>query len=234
MNDTHFLLTFKPIIERAKKLGDSHAQDRSTPIPIIAIAGGSGSGKSYFADQLKKILDSLHCRAEVINQNGFSPYNKNAPDALINVDHEQTHQFLSTVVHENSKLDVPFRVRNHFPYSSANPLPHIIEHKTINFGTTDLIIFEGSFALSDKEPYNFFRYCNFGIFIEASLAHMQAWKIEREMSKPEQLQRPKEIFEKKLSKGLQVYQTYILPTKQNASFVVYKEDKDRYTLIEKK
>jgi len=221
-----------PIVERAQNLINSYAQGKLLSKPIIAIAGGSGAGKSYFSEHLQAALQSRGYRVLVINQDGFSPYNEKNPDALINVSAEKVDVFMQAIITGELKIEVPSRIRNEHPYSSTTPSPYTITHQTVNMADVDLIIFEGSLVLSSQAPYNFFHYCNMGIFIAATTQHMCDWKTEREMAKPRELQRPKEIFDEHVQKAIRVYYDYVLPTKRNATFIVYKGNKDQYVVIE--
>jgi len=229
MDDLTLQLT--PIIDKAKLL----IADQSNIRPIIAIAGGPGSGKSHLAKQLQAVLQQNGYIIDVIEQDNFSHHDGIITDTLPHINPhlkwKMVHEVMQQIKAGTSEINMPFRIRNAFPYSAQTPMPYTIEYRIVKFVSTDLIIFDGAHALSDHTVYDFFKYCNFGIFIDASDENMKTWRMEREMAKPIHLQRPEEIFREHLNKGMHIYNAYVLPTKKNASFILYKEGKDRYSFI---
>lgn len=228
MND--LALTLKIIADKAKKC----IQQCPSTIPIIAIAGGPGSGKSYLAKQLHTTLEKDGFKGLIIEQDNFSHHDGDTSANLLHINPhlkwQLIHQVMQDIASGKQKITLPVRIRNHFPYTPQTPLPYTIETKIIDLSNIDFIIFEGAHALSGPETYDFFKYCTFGIFIDVSQENMQTWRMEREMAKPSHLQRPAQIFDLHMNLGMEIYHTYVLPTKENAFFIMYKKDKDEYSL----
>jgi len=217
-----------PIIERAKKLADEHKQNRSNPIPIIAVAGSKGSGKSYCAHHLYQILLDGGCNVFLLKQNGFIPFKEIDSQGLAVEPRMRWHELtdvLKKITAGTHKIDIPFRDKSSRPFT--------IGHETSDFTDIDLVIFDGTFSLTDVTTYNFFSYATFGVFIKTSDENLQTWRWQRHTKKPLQAQKTKEQFDRDWMHDMEIYRKYVLPTEQNATFIISKDAEHRYTLVEK-
>jgi len=217
-----------PIITQALQLARAHANDRSTPMPIIGIAGGPGSGKTYFAHKCKDLLQADGVSVKIIEQDNFLNYNETGFDVIADINPrlkwQQIHEALQQVKMANKEIKLPFRDKSVRPFTTY--------YTTVNFADTDLVLFEGKYALSGPETFNFFSYCDFGIFIDANTEIMKKRKIEREMARPADIRKQAELFEEKLNWGMRMYEQYILPTKKNATFVIDNDDINHVELLQ--
>ena len=206
-----------PIIAQAKKLASDAAQNTTTPMPIIAIAGGPGAGKTYFTQQFQEILSQEGHSVSIIEQDNFLLYNETGFDVLTDINPrlkwKQLNQTLQEVAARKGNVLLPFRNKTERPFTT--------EYKTVSFAHTELVLFDGKHALSGPETFNFFSHCTFGIFIDTNIENMASWKEARELARPSQIQKEQELFDKQMLWGLEIYRNYILPTKKNASFVIY-------------
>lgn len=227
MNDNDYLITIQPVIDQAKKVALHTINDTSKPMPIIAIAGGPGAGKSYFTQKLQHILSQQGHSVAIIEQDNFLLYNETGFDVLTDINPrlkwKQLDQTLQEVSSRKHNILLPFRNKTVRPFTT--------EYKTISFADTDLVLFDGKYALSGPETFNFFAHCSFGIFIDTHPDNMTSWKKARELNRPGHIQKEKNLFDEKMMWGMDMYQKYILPTKKNASFVIYHDEKHVISLV---
>lgn len=211
----------EPILVQARQIAFEHVQDRSKPIPIIAIAGCSAVGKSFFAATMARYLKEQGVNVFVLHQDDY--LNKDHVFAGFkihpNLDHDSLHDFLSLNREGIKKISKPCAV-------DANNL----KRKTLDFTAVDLIIFEGIYSLTGPETYNFVQYCTLGVFLDAQTSHIVKWHASRNKKRP---------FFKRFSNSdirqhatclLYEYTRFILPSKKNAQIVVYKDGINTYRL----
>jgi len=227
MNENEFVAIIEPIIAKAKKSISHASNDMSKSMPIIAIAGGPGAGKTHFTARLQAILQQEGFSVATLEQDNFLLYNETDFDVLPHINPrlkwKQLNQSLQEIAARKEHILLPFRNKTARPFST--------EYKTVPFGNIDVVLFEGKHALSGPETFNFFSHCSFGIFIDAHSEHMNKWKTERELARPQHTQKDKELFDKQLIWGMEIYQTHIEPTKKNASFVMYHDTHHSLSLI---
>lgn len=217
-----------PIIEQAQSLADQHKQNKLPSIPIISITGSKGSGKSYFARHLQQILINHGCHVTMINQNGFVPYKEIDPHGLPidpRFKWHELHTVLQKIIAGISPIDIPFRDKSTHPFTIA--------YKSIDFADTNLVIFDGTFALTDATTYNFMPYATFGVFIKTSDENLYRWRWQRHLRNQIELQKTPEQFNRDFMHNMETYQKYILPTEQYAQYIISKDAEHRYTLLKK-
>lgn len=218
-----FALMMHPIVNQAKALAFAHKNDLSIPMPIIAIAGSPAVGKSYFAMCLVELLQKEGIRPIILRQDDFLEFTR-VPGAFIHpyLNAQKLHDFLKAILLGQTVLTKPFINRTKVPYCR--------EERLVNYADTDIIIFEGIYSLCGPENFDFFKYCSFGIFMDANENDICAWHWERELTKSSQIRRSRSKFKKDLHANMQDYHAHILPCKKNASFIVYKKEKKKYEL----
>lgn len=212
----------EPILVQARHLAFEHMQDRAKPIPILAIAGCSAVGKSYFAHLVFEALRDQGVNVFVLHQDDYLNLERIFGGFKIhpNLDHDSMHEFLSANRKGIKKIFKPCLVDKCY-----------MKNKMLNFERVDLIIFEGIYSLTGPETYDFGQYCSLGVFLDAQSSDIVKWHSLRNKKRP---------FFKRLSRDdiaehatclLYEYTRFILPSKKNAQFVVYKEDLNSYRLI---
>lgn len=200
-----------------------HRMQNSVSIPIFAIAGGPGIGKTTFANVILAQLEERGITCKILHLD----------DVMYSMEKRKTVGTIWDWRHYN--LDVMYGI-----------LDEILEgHKTITKPTNDvvtyargmevfdligidLILFEGIYTLSSEDPINFFRYCFAGLFIEADLADHFNWRWEREQTK----EHPR-TFEAFSLYWKSIYEdclNNVFPYEENATFILSKDSAHNYTL----
>jgi pantothenate kinase len=221
--DKNFTTMMTPIITQAKALAFAHKNDPLIPMPIIAIAGSPAVGKSYFALILVELLQREGIRPTILRQDDFLEFSK-VPGAIIHpyLNARKLRNFLDAMQQGEAELLKPFINRMRIPYCR--------EERLVNYADTDIIIFEGVYSLCGPENFDFFKYCSFGIFMEADENDICTWHWERELTKPSKIRRSRGKFKRDLRENMKDYHAHILPCKENASFIVYKKEKRKYSV----
>lgn len=215
--------TISPIVEKAMILAKNHASlPKSTPIPIIAITGGSAVGKSYFAAQLQKILENRGVRATILRADDFMQ------TAIVenylthpHFDYKYLHEVLQAL--SNRKQQVKKPVWHHS--ETHNYREDIIQ----SYENVDLILFEGIYSCCDKDTYDFAQYSALKIFIDAEEKDIIAWNWQRELSWGKKA-RNKEKFDTDIAWDIEDYKKTVLPAKKNAHFILHRKIDHRYIL----
>ena len=66
-----FKILINPILEQAKILVEKYREDKNQPKPIIAIAGCSAVGKSFFTRRLAKLLQEERIKVKILKADDF-------------------------------------------------------------------------------------------------------------------------------------------------------------------
>ena len=190
---------------------------KGSPIPegrcIVAIAGGSGSGKTTFA---RKVLEASG-RAGIAGQilsldNYYRPldhlglaarraYNFDHPDAI---DFDLAHQQLKELREGHSVRQPLYDFKL-----------HTRQRRTVPRKPTPLILVEGLYALY---PPEFLPLYDYRIFISTGIATAVLRRMTRDLE-----ERGRDIEGSKhqiLSTVLPMYETYVKPTQRNAHFSI--------------
>lgn len=214
--------TLEPIIAGAIQLASDYIQDRSQPIPIIAVGGCAAVGKTYFAETLVRALRHRGINALLLRQDDYLNMNKIFPGYKIhpNLDHEALHAFLRA-----NSVGVK-KITKSFLTSKEG-----IVYKTLNLARVDVIVFEGIYALTGVETYNFAQYCSMGIFLDAMPTNIVKWHAQRNGNLPFFKRLDKQTIKQHATCLLYEYHKFIVPSKNNADFIVYKDAIDAYRLL---
>ena len=212
----------EPILAQAQQLAFEHVQNRSKSIPVIAIAGCSSVGKSYFAAMVAHELRHRGFNIFVLHQDDY--LNKDHIFAGFkihpNLDHDLLHAFLSQNRAGIKRICKPCAIDQCY-----------FKNKIVNIERVDLIVFEGIYALTGPETYDFVQYSSLGVFLDASTSHIVKWHAARNKKRP---------FFKRLGNSdirqhatclLYEYVQFILPSKKNAQFTLYKDGINTYRLV---
>jgi len=213
----------EPIIVRARQLAFEHMQDRSQGIPIISIAGCSAVGKSYFTHVLFTILKNYGVNVCVLHQDDYLNIDRTFAGFKIhpNLDHHSLDRFLEHAYRGEKNILKPCIV---------DKKKHV-NYKMFDFSRVDIILFEGIYALTGTSTYDFFKYANFGIFLDADTQNIVRWHASRNKNRPFFTRVGNSDLNQHASCLLYEYVRFILPSKLNASYVIYKDDLNSYRLM---
>jgi len=225
--DQELKVTIQPILEQIKKLAKQYRKKKLTSVPIISVAGCSGAGKTHFSGQLKKILADEGFNVFLLEQDNFLQYDQGFADPIEHINPflkwTQVHEIMQQIKNGVSCISMPHLNRNNMPY--------IVEHTSVDLSAIEIVLFEGTYSLGDADTYNFFTYCNLGIFLDTCPANSSQWVKDREKTRLPHLQRTKDKLENDIHAELQRYHKFVVPSKKNASFILYKEKKDQYSVF---
>lgn len=213
------ITVIKPLLMQAQQLAFEHIQDRSKPIPVLAVAGCSAVGKSYFARLVASALRERGVSVFVLHQDDYLNLDQTFSGYKIhpNLDHDSLHDFFSCNRSGLKKMTKPCRVdKNH------------MKRKELSFERIDLIIFEGIYALTGPETYNFAQYATLGVFLDAQTTNIVKWHALRNKKRPFFARHGTSEIAQHATCLLYEYTRYILPSKKNAQFIVYKDDLNSY------
>ena len=211
-----------PILNRAKQLAHNHALNPKKPKPIIAIAGCSGVGKTYFTKELARLLKKEKIRVAIFKEDDF-----NQPTIVKNAlihkhfDHYRLHNVIRQILDGTEHVIKPIWDS----YGSTR----IKEDVVACFWNIDLILFEGTYTLCDSKNYDFLKYSSLRIFIEATDENILTWNWEREMEHPLKA-RTREKFDNDAKWDMDDYHQTILPTKKYADFIINLDENHSYSI----
>ena len=215
-------LIIEPILAQARQLSGAYIQDRSQAIPVVALAGCSAVGKSYFTRLMAKALRECGFNVFVLHQDDYLNTNRTFAGFKIhpNLDHESLHYFLSQNQAGIKKITKPCIVDKKY-----------LKNKELDLTRVDLIIFEGIYALTGPDTYDFVQYCSMGVFLDATTSHIVKWHALRNKKRSFFQRHGDSDIKQHATCLLYEYTRFILPSKKNAQFVVYKDDLNEYRLL---
>jgi uridine kinase len=211
------------IVVPAQQLAFEHMQHRAMPIPVLAIAGCSAVGKTFFSQMIAHELRHRGVNVLLFHQDDFLNKERTYAGFKIhpNLDHEAMHLFLSRNQAGEKVIGKPCLVKS-----------DRLKYKLLNLEKIDLIIFEGIYALTGPETYDFVRYSTMRVFLDSSTHNIVAWHAARNK---------KRSFFKRLGSSeirqhaeclLYEYAMFINPSKKNADVIVYKDAINSYRLVD--
>jgi len=213
-----------PIVEAFKQV-IHNAKERKEPIPIVSIGGGSGVGKTTFTQELSAKLISLSIRVVTLHLDDFIHSVDRGPTlseqwGMRYIDKTEVFACLEKIQRGEKGIRTPTR----------NQLTGEFGEQELDLNQADLILFEGIYVLSQRPSLNLFKYCSFGIFIEASDVNaLKNWIWTRESKKTHP--RTVEAFNKHIEIVSETYKRNIDPNKSFAKFVIIKDADHAMTLI---
>lgn len=212
-----------PLLKTLIEIANIHHQDPSKTIPLVAIGGCPGVGKTYFTNKLLLELqkNGVDCMVLPLDHFNLSPEERRKIGTEWDMRHfkmQELHECLAQIFSGAKTIQKP----------TYQQLTGEIGVESLELNTVDLILFDGLYALCSVPPLNFFDYCSVGIFLEAEEADISAWKWERELKKTQH--RTPEQFLKHMEALLADYHQNIEYSKSNARFVIRKNSDHAYTL----
>ncbi|GAB4233873.1 MAG: hypothetical protein Tsb0021_12950 [Chlamydiales bacterium] len=219
--------TIEALILHLIQKADEHKQNPFQPIPVIAIGGCPGVGKTFFSNLVLNRLreNEIRCIVLPLDHFNLSPSERKKIGTEWDIRHfklEELHQCLSSI-HSGEKLI-------HKP--TCNQLTGEIGSEKLDLRDVDLILFDGLYALCSERPLNYFQYCSLGIFLEADEKDIYQWKWQRELKKSHQ--RTQEQFQKHMSALMKEYSLHISYSKKNADFLIRKDSNHHYHLLKQR
>lgn len=213
-----------PLVQFLETLANHHRSESSQSIPIVAIGGSPGVGKTYFSKFLLQHLQRRGIRCMILPLDDFNLSREERNKFLTewSQDHfhrDFLHQVLSQIVSNNRRIEKP-------TYDQVSGLTG--DKEILDLTSCDLILFEGLYALCSEPPLDFFTYCDYGIYLEASEPDIVKWKWEREQTKLQP--RTPERFARHIEAMLAEYHNIVAPSKKNAHFLIKKDGFHNYSI----
>jgi uridine kinase len=222
---SNYANTLSPLLDYLEKIATEHHSHSSSNIPIVAIGGCPGVGKTSIAKIINQHLEKRGITCNILHIDDFNlPAEERKKFTeewgLSHFHHQLLHDVLKKM-HENER-------------QIAKPTYDQVTGKVgieiVDLTSCDLIIFEGLYALCSLSPLDFFEYCDSGIYLEADEGNVTNWKWQREQTKTSP--RSPEQFSKHMQAMLNEFQKNIAYSKRNAAFIVKKDGQHHYTLEE--
>ena len=212
-----------PLVEYLVDIATQHKVDQTKAVPLIAIGGCPGVGKTYFTKNLSLELHErgVNCMVLSLDHFNLSPEERRIIGTEWDIRHFKVSELqycLASIYFGEKLISKP----------TYNQLTGEFGSEVLDLNNIDLILFDGLYALCTKPPINFFDYCLAGIFLEANKSDIYSWKWEREQKKVKH--RTKEQFAKHMEVLFYDYHQNIEDSKKNASFLIKKDSKHNYEL----
>lgn len=221
-----FDTTYGPLIVIARLLADTHKKNPTNRIPIVAIGGSTGVGKSTFAKEFLQCLLTLDVSATLVKLDSFNqpeevPAEERPPhfESQKHFNHNRAHHVLAAL----RNCHISGRKIVTIPQWDHTVSPSRKYDKPINFQGVDLIITEGLYALTSASSYNLLPYSDARIFIAAPPVAIREWLEDREAAKPQEHQRDPARLKDDLHWDMVDYARVVAPTRVHADFVVEKD-----------
>lgn len=193
-------------------------------IPIVAIGGCPGVGKSTLATILLQELSEKSIRSIILSFDAFGKTQeeknglRNELD-IMRIRWDDLYSVLEEIRVGNKKIKIP----------KINQLTKERTEEILNLEEIDLIIFEGMYTLSNTDFIRLRPYADLGIYMETTAENICLWKFEREMKKT--TPRTIEQFEAHMVLIFEDFIRFVYPTRQNADWVVFANNQHELTVI---
>lgn len=218
-----FAKIVSPIAERIIPFVEHYRSGRTVTRPVISIAECSGVGKSHFANQLLANLQKMGVNAKILRFDDFidpEPFEGAKEDIHPHFDYRSAHVFLKKIADGEQVIEKP-------AWDQTGPKPFKVK-ETYDLRDVELLIFEGEFTLCDERTYDFVKFSNVKIAIDAEdkdIIHWD-WKRARYLETNVFVD-----FVELRTKSLSKYRKLLEPLiKQYADFIVIKEEDHNYLL----
>lgn len=212
-----------PIVEKITPFLEHYRAGRTTSRPVIAIAGCTGVGKSYCANQLLTNLDKKGIRAKILHFDDFidlEPFEGAKEDIHPNFNHLHAHTFLKKIADGEKLIEKPT-----WDLTGSKPVK---VKETYDLRGVELLIFEGEFTLCDEHTYDFVKLSNVRVAIDAEDKDIINWDWKRARDLETTVFAK---FAESRINWLSKYRKLIEPLiKQHAHFLVTKEPNHHYLL----
>lgn len=214
------------IAERICPLVEHYRAGHTTTRPVIAIAGCSGVGKSYFANRLLADLRQMGINAKILHFDDFmdsKPVEGAREDINPYYDYRSAHDFFKKIADGEQVIE-----KLTWDLTGRKPVK---VKEAYDLRGVELLICEGEFTLCDEKTYDFVKFSNVRIALDAKNKDIidWDWMRARDLETNDFAE-----FTVLRTASLSKYRTLSEPlTKQYADFLVTKEKNHRYFLIPK-
>lgn len=214
----HNAQELKPIVDHAKLIV---RQKASEVPPFIAITGCSAVGKSFLARELAELLKREGIRPAILKGDDFFNPDHFDPDHFHpRLEHLLMHSVIQSIKRGDKVVKKPM-----WNPEELRPPSKVEEHFSVD--GVDIVLFEGEFGLCSDAPYDFSKYSQFGVFIDAKDEDLLEWKWQRKRSIEE---KTKEEFVQNNISYLQSYRAYVQSARNTTLYLLLKDAEHRYTL----
>ena len=213
-----------PLLESISTLAHQHRENRSNPIPIVAIGGCAGVGKSSFSKLVEHLLQTRNLNIYTLHLDDFLlSYDERKK---IGFNEPMTSHYQLEKAHEVIKAMILRENTIHKPTYDGHT--RLLSSEIVNLEKIDLILLEGGYALCSEPPLNFLPYSDVKIFLEAEESDIIQWRHQREQLRV--LPRTEEEFSKFIGAVLLDFKNNILDSRKNADFVIRIDHQHQYSL----
>jgi uridine kinase len=225
MHTDNFARTFDQLLRQAQQLAREHARNKDSLKPVIAVAGCSAVGKTYFARELQSALLKRGVKVAIIRLDDFMNPEPVAGALPFhpNFDHKKAHEIITIVRGECGTITKPT-----WNLSGAEPVKTV---ETVSFEDVDLLILEGEYALSDKTGYDLLKYSALRIFMHAQAADMAEWNWKRGHG-INKTTTSREKFTQDARVGIQKYYDEMGWTQKHANFIIEQDYRHTYRVVD--
>lgn len=191
-------------------------------MPVIAIGGGSGSGKTTFAERLIRRIGTTRCLNLSLDRfYADHPEQDFEQRCLFNYDHPES-------------MDVPLLVHCVRELSAGHPAPVPRYDFTIHrrcpenelLHSPGILIVEGIFALFFPEILEL---ADLKIYVDVDDDLQFARRLMRDMT--ERSRTVQSVYTQYVNTVKPMYQRYISPTRQKADFIVHTHGEYQYNKV---
>lgn len=223
VNSDNELQPLNPLLDYLINIAHQHKQDSSKPVPLFAIGGCPGVGKTTLTKNLLKALQDkgINCKDLPLDDFNLPLEERKLMGTNWNVDHfkaSELQECLSLIYSGEKILTKP----------TYDQVKSEVGSEIFNLCDCDIVLFDGLYALCSENPFFFFKYCVAGVFLEADECDIYRWRSEREQKKIQP--RSQDQFVKHLDALLREYHQNIEYSKKNALFVIQKDHLHNYKL----
>ena len=210
-----------PLVDYLIDMVDHHRNENFKPVPILAIGGCPGVGKTYLTKTLASILyeNGIRCIILPLDHFNLSPEERKKIGTEWDIRHfkaPELQNVLFSIFSGKKLIEKP----------TCNQLTGEIGKELIDLNEIDLILFDGLYALCSEASLNFFDCCSAGVFVEADESDIYKWKWEREQKKVQP--RTPEQFKSHMQALINEFQLRIAYSKANALFIIQKDSNHNY------
>lgn len=209
-----FPASLTTMVKNLVSLAQDHAAYPEKKIPVVGIGGCPGIGKTIFTKALAKELKQQGISSLTIHFDDWTNPAESRQEGYFNL--KGVHAFFTAFLEGQKQIEKP----------TSAEFDDLYSKETIDLTHTDMVLFEGLFALSSKDPMDYARYCDKGIYLDASDEDIWKWKRER----PSTVERTAEEFAKHMEAVFNCHRESIAPFKSQATWVVHKTSDHGYSL----
>lgn len=213
VNDTPLPASLDPIIQSLLSIAKDHAAHPEKQIPVVGIGGCPGVGKTIFTKVLARELEQQGVCCTTVHFDDWTNPEESRQEGYFNL--EGVHRFFTAFAAGQKHIEKP----------TSAEFEDLYSREVLDLTQTDILLFEGLFALSTMDPINYAKYSDKTIYLDASDEDIWKWKRER----PSTVQRTDEEFAKHMERVFKCHREQIAPFKFQATWIVHKTTDHGYS-----